>query len=259
MLQEKSLFWFLKNTKKHRPGRGVSNCFQPCRFASFVLGWVDDARLLPSAPAPGARDRWVSHSGLGGPALAMLRKPELDARMSTLCPSAARTRATCEWLAPLGQVKGRDLSPTRRALRPEAAQTGGADRAELGGGSLQWGVRDPGARPRNAEPASNMPGLASRAHQGCGSLPEPSAFIIATVNQRFQTVRTRLGEPRRPVSPPERSWGTWGKGEESLPGVGRSAEREAERRASYSRATSPPPASGLRSRSSHPSRSRVGS
>lgn len=77
-----------------------------------------------------------------------------------------------------------------------------------------------------------MPACASRAHQGCGSLPEPSALIIAAVNQRFQTVRTRKDKPRRPVSSKKR-WGTLGER------GGRSAP--------HWQAEGPPPGSRLRS------------
>lgn len=75
-----------------------------------------------------------------------------------------------------------------------------------------------------------MPACASRAHQGCGSLPEPSAFIIAAVNQRFQTVRTRKDKPRGPVSS-KRRWGTWGREEGGPPHLGRRWAAEARRRA----------------------------
>lgn len=53
---------------------------------------------------------------------------------------------------------------------------------------------------------------ASRARQGCGSLPEPSSFVIATVNQGFKT----KSEPGRasletgPVGREVEAWGTRG-------------------------------------------------
>lgn len=60
-----------------------------------------------------------------------------------------------------------------------------------------------------------MPELSSWAHQGCGSLPKPSSFVIATVNQRFKT----KSEPGRTsletslVGKKVEAWGTWwGKG-----------------------------------------------
>lgn len=48
-------------------------------------------------------------------------------------------------------------------------------------------------------------GRAPRADQGCGSLPEPSAFIIATVNQRVPTAGTARRSPGDPPHPHPRS------------------------------------------------------
>ena len=61
---------------------------------------------------------------------------------------------------------------------------------------------------------------ASQARQGCGSLPEPSSSVIATVNQGVKTKSEpgRASQETGPVGREVEAWGTGGKGERSLQG-----------------------------------------
>lgn len=67
---------------------------------------------------------------------------------------------------------------------------------------------------------------ASQARQGCGSFPEPSSFVIATVNQGYKT----KSEPGRasletgPVGREIERGGRGAKGERSLQGRGEQVE-----------------------------------
>lgn len=66
-------------------------------------------------------------------------------------------------------------------------------------------------------------GCASRAHQGCGSLPEPSSFVIATVNQRLKTESDPKGRAQETGLVGKKRGAS---GERSLPEVGRSAAQK---------------------------------
>lgn len=143
-------------------------------------------------------------------------QPAREERAGPTNTSQVRSRAGC----------------SRRALQ------GGADPREAGGGERAkrlrprgWGARDSAAAARRVRGAHGpvarslgkiCQGCASRAHQGCGSLPEPSSFVIATVNQRLKTESDPKGRAETGLVGKKRG----ASGERSLPEVGRSAAQK---------------------------------
>lgn len=114
----------------------------------------------------------------------------------------------------LGRVKG------RRDLRARSAELRAASGRESPRLHPQgWGVRDLLSSSQLGERAAHGPGTprldkicqacASRAHQGCGSLPELSSFVIATVNQHLKT----KSKPGRASPGDYPSWKGGGAGE----------------------------------------------
>lgn len=186
---------------------------------SCGVGWVRQG-----FSHPGAREGWVWYLG---PVFSEPRKLEPVLKILTFfTPFAA-----CMHLARgagqqfSGQVKGR-LFPARGlkcGVEQRRSGGGGGERGSyiLAGGECE--TSSAAARRVNGAHGPVTLSLdkicqdcAPRAHQGCGSLPKPSSFIIATVNQCFKT----KSEPGR-TSPGDQSRRKEGGGVGEVRGKGR--------------------------------------